>query len=354
MADFRVAVAAAARPAPTARGGAIPAALNAALRATLAYHDLLELPLTAVECWRYLLRPRMGHGTWGMGHGRPTLRDVETDLGQLVAQGAIEARHGFFFFPGRGALVEGRREKQVRSQEKWRRLRRTVFWLQATPFLRGIAATGSLAMENTKPTSDLDVLILASPNRVWTVRFFLTVLLDFFRRRRRPAGPTRDRVCLNHYLATDALAFPYRSLYTALEYARLVPVLGEDTCRAFREANRGWMEGFLVQVFPDLVTHQRTVRSAGVLRGLQRIAEALLAGPIGGLVERLLARLQRARIARAEATTAPGGRVVATAARAEFHPHSREAPLLAAFNARMDQLGLADLFGGQQDSGLTA
>lgn len=342
-------------------------ALPAAVLATLVYHDLLGLPLAAVECWRYLLRPRgeargvgsvrgrapNGAGSRGLGAGKVTLRDVETTLAELARRGASETRNGFHCVVGRLALVDDRITKQIRALEKWRRLRRIVFWLQVIPFLRGVAATGSLTFDNAKPTSDLDVLVIAAPKRVWTVRFFLTVLLDTFRLRRRPQGPTRDRVCLNHYLAADALDFPYRSLYTALEYTRLVPLLGEETCRAFRAANRPWIEEYLVQVFPDTLTHRHAVRDSVFLEGVRRLGEWLLGGWMGNTLERTLARVQRGRIARAEATTAPGGRVVATDTRAEFHPQSREVPLLQNFNRRMEALGLADHFGAQQDSGLT-
>lgn len=326
--------------------------LDAAVLATLAYHDLLDLPLTAVEVWRYLLVPKERR-TFFAEHRPPALRDIEVSLGMLVTREVLETEYGFFVFAGRRALIAGWREKHARSQEKWRRLRHIVFWLQVVPFLRGVAGTGSLAFDNAKPTSDLDVLVIAAPNRVWTVRFFLTVLLDAFRLRRRPQGVTRDRVCLNHYLAADSLSFPYRSLYTALEYARLVPLLGEEACRAFRSANRSWMEEYLLQVFPDAVRHRKAVRPSALLRSVSWMFERLLAGRLGDALERRLAHAQRARIARSETAREPKGRVVATDTRAEFHPHSREAPILASFNARMESLGLGALFGGQADSGLT-
>ncbi|TSC72599.1 MAG: hypothetical protein G01um101438_316 [Parcubacteria group bacterium Gr01-1014_38] len=340
--------------APTPRLAALPpvTVLDAAVLATLAYHDFLDLPLTAVEVWRYLLAPKEHRTLFAENHP-PALHDVEASLRALVANGVLHAEHGFFVLAGRRALIAGWPEKHARSQQKWRRLRRIVFWLQVTPFLRGVAGTGSLAFDNAKPTSDLDVFIIAAPNRVWTVRFFLTVLLDAFRLRRRPQGVTRDRVCLNHYLAADALSFPYRSLYTALEYARMVPLLGEEACWAFRAANRPWMQDFLLHVFPDAVRHRKAVRTSPLLQILPGIAEWLLAGRIGDVLERQLARLQRSRIERSETTKEPRGRVVATDTRAEFHPQSREAPILAAFNARMEALGLGALFGDQADSGLT-
>lgn len=327
--------------------------LGASLLATLAYHDLLDLPLTAVQCWRYLLRPRgPADGKASSASGTPGLRDIEQTLEGLVRVGQIDTRHGFYFFPGRGRLVDEWIAKHARSQWKWRRLRRIVRWWPLLPFLRGVAGTGSLAFDNAKVSSDLDVLVVAEQNRVWTVRFLLTVLLDLLRLRRRPLGPTRDRVCLNHYLSLDALEFPYRSLYTAMEYARLVPLLGEDVCRRFRDTNRPWMEGYLDRVFPDVSIHEKTTRTSPWLRALQHALEWPLSGSVGDALERLLARLQQTRITRGEPTRVPG-RVVATEARAEFHPHSREAPLLRAFNARMEALGLAAAFGNQEDSGLS-
>ena len=138
-----------------------------------------------------------------------------------------------------------------------------------------------------------------------------------------------------------------------MEYARLIPILGQSTCRRFRSANRTWMLQYLDQVLPDTLPHQKMIPSALFLHGSQRVFELLLLGPVGNAVERLLGSLQRVLIERGEATVAPGGRVVATEARAEFHPQSREAPLLAAFNRRMEDLGLEADFGNQKDSGLT-
>jgi predicted nucleotidyltransferase len=312
--------------------------------ATLSYHDLLDLPLTAVEVWRYLIRPR------GVDLPVPALSTVERALDDLVASGRVETMSGYFTLPQRAALIQERLDRHARAQEKWARLRRIVYWLQAVPFVRMVAGSGSLARESVREESDLDVLIVASPGRIWTVRFFVTALLDVFRLRRRPTGPTRDLVCLNHYLTLDRLELPYQSLYTAYEYARLVPLVGEDVCRRFRGANRQWMERFVLQVLPDVASHGKVVRPSRVLSALQRVGEVLLRGMLGTGLERLSGSFQSRRIARG-AEEAAAGRVVASAVHLEFHPRSHEAPLLAAFNARMDVLGLG-AFGGQKDSGL--
>ncbi len=326
----------------TADDGALPSALVA----TLAYHDLLDIPLTAVELWRYLVRPR------SVSLHAPTLLEVQRALTVLAVEGVLVTAKGYYTFPAREDLVDERIRRHARAQEKWVRLRRVAWWLQAVPFLRMVAGSGSLAREVARESSDLDVLIVAEAGRLWTVRFLVTVLLDVFRLRRRPTGPTQDLVCLNHYVAHDSLRLPYHSLYTALEYARLVPLVGEDVCRRFREANREWMEEFLVRVLPDVASHGKRVRASRVLWSIQRACEWLLDGQFGNGLERVLRSLQHRRITRSEERTEPAGRVIASDVHLEFHPRSHEGPLLAAFNARMSALGL-EMFGGQEDSGLT-
>ncbi len=318
--------------------------LQETVLATVVYHDLLSLPLTVVELWRYLLRPR------NCAFSPPTLSEVEDTVAMFVTRGSLVTEAGYVLVPGKPGRVAERLDRHALAQEKWRRLRRVAWWLQAIPFLRMVAGSGSLAREFVRDSSDLDVLVIAETGRIWTVRFLLTVLLDLCRIRRRPTGPTKDLVCLNHYLALGSLHIPYQSVYTAYEYARLVPLMGEDICAAFRSANRAWLLTYLARVFPDRVRHRKTVRTSRLLGALQRGGEGLLRGRVGDGLERALARLQMRRIARGEESLSPG-RVVATSARLEFHPHSHEAPILAAFNRRMADLGL-DRFGGQQDSGL--
>lgn len=318
--------------------------LEQAMVATLVYHDLLEMPLTAVEIWRFLLRPR------GIELSVPSLRDVQHTLSKLTVEKTLGTSHGYYTLLGREALVPQRIARHARAQEKWKRLRRIAWWLQAVPFLRMVAGSGSLARDHVRDQSDLDVLVVAETGKIWTVRFLLTLLLDTFGVRRRPTGPTNDLVCLNHYVTLDHLRLPYRSVYTAYEYARLVPLLGEDVLHRFRAANAAWMQEHLVQLVSDDAQHRYAIRPSRLLRAVQRGGESLLGGAVGTWLETVFGRLQHRRITQTHASSAPG-RIVATASHLEFHPQSREAPLTAAFNARMAERELL-AFGEQSDSGL--
>lgn len=322
-----------------------PPDIEQAILATLAYHDILNIPLTATEIWRYLFK-----GNFSVTNPCE-LDHVQQGLLLLVKNEKIQTNYGYYFFPNRLDLVEKRLKMHALAQIKWKRLRRIAWFLQAIPFLEMVAASGSLARDFTHKDSDLDVLLVTKAGRIWTVRFIVTVILDLFRLRRRPTGPTRDLVCLNHYLAEDGLALPYQSLYTALEYAHVGPLIGEKVCTRFREANRVWIEKYLARLLPDDVNNLKQVQKSAVLNTFKLLGEFLLGGATGKSLELWLGKRQKERINKNEENTSVGGRIVASPLHLEFHPHSKEAPLLKKFNLRMDEMNL-EQFGHQKDSGL--
>jgi predicted nucleotidyltransferase len=323
-----------------------PVLLRQAVLATLVYHDFLEMPLTATEVCRYLFRPKEEKLEVSV------FSEVEQSLDDLVKEKTLIFSLGYYTFPSRENLINQRIRSHAVAQTKWRRLRRIAWFLQAVPFLEMVAASGSMARELVKEDSDLDVLLVTRSGRIWMVRFIVTVALDALGLRRRPTGPTKNLICLNHYLAQDALKLPYQSLYTALEYARIIPLFGEKQCWKFRIENKEWIEKYLVSVLLDNTRHIKTVKSFFILNIIKRAGEVALSGFAGDLLEKWLGDKQKKRITRGIETSETGGRVIASAMHLEFHPHSKEAPLLKVFNEKMAQMGLVK-FGDQKDSGLS-
>lgn len=320
--------------------------LEEAVLATLSYHDLLNMPLTAVEVWRYLFR----------GRTTPCFRDcgileIEEVLNKLVGDKEIMFYRGYYSFYGNESKIEERQVLHAMSQNKWKRLRIVSWFLQSIPFLEMVAASGSLARDMAKKGSDLDVFLITKPKRIWTVRFIVTVLLDIFRLRRRPTGPTDNLVCLNHYLSCDGLELPYRSIYTALEYVRLVPLFGDNMCRNFRLANKKWIERYLVHVLSDNVKHHKTIKTSKLIAIPKNFGEFVLGGKIGDILENWLGQQQKKKIEKSGKEASSGGRIVASAMHLEFHPHSKEAPLIKLFNEHIKKIGLLG-FDEQKDSGL--
>lgn len=319
--------------------------LSRAVFATLLYHDIQDMPLTAVEVWRWMLRPSAGMRA-------VSLREIEKTLRALCAEKRILFHAGYYVLVGRKQLASERIARHIATQNKWRRLRRIAWLLQCVPFLRAAAGGGSLAREHAKRTSDLDLFVVAEDGRMWTTRLFISLLLDLFRLRRRPGGKTDNKVCLNHYVTPSGMSFSNHSVYTALEYGRLVPLIGNEYIAQFRDANRKEMERHIARVFIDHTPHRKRVPRSTVLRCIQRGGELLLSGKVGDTVERIAERLQQRRMYRGNVPARFPGRVIVAPNHVEFHPESPEAILVEEFRKRARAAGLGE-FASLPDSGLT-
>ncbi|MBI4128998.1 MAG: hypothetical protein HY460_03000 [Parcubacteria group bacterium] len=321
--------------------------LQKAILATVAYHDVIEMPMTGFEVWKYLLKKPLG------SEDLPSLGAVLDALSRLTPA-FLDCTNGFYSLKGRAHLYETRIERQKIADEKWRRVRRIVWWMQLAPFVRVVFGSGSLAFRNTRLSSDLDVLVVIEHGRIWMGRFFVTMLTGALGVRRRRFGIiAKDKICLNHYISTAGLRIPFESMYNATTYARLVPILEQEIeSKTFWDANSSWMKTYLV--YPGEWKNGenlKTLKKNFFLHSIRRFLEKLLHGAIGNTVESLTRRYQRRRIERDPWTYEHGGRVTYSDMQLEFHPDSPERGILVRYNSLLTELGLADL-AHERDSGL--
>jgi hypothetical protein len=150
------------------------------------------------------------------------------------------------------------------------------------PFVRMVAVTGALAVNNLAGRLDLDYLVITQPGRLWLCRA-LTILLVHWARLK---GVT---ICPNYFLAENSLSISERNLYTAHELAQMVPISGLDVYWKMRELN-SWTRAFLpnagglpqpAEIPSSLLSQGRS--STG--RPLWRAVEALLRTPAADWLE---------------------------------------------------------------------
>ncbi|MBI3305206.1 hypothetical protein HYZ80_02715 [Candidatus Parcubacteria bacterium] len=343
--------------------------LKDAVLATIAYHDVLELPLTRFEVERYLIRPELlgvfqggvrftkpfGHreapeGPWrSRGLARNDGSDLPQDIGvtleSLHHEKKVSCRNGFWCLPGREHVVTERIEKHKLAETKWKILQRWGRLLAYVPFVRLVLASGSLVFHNTQPGSDLDVLLVAKYGRIWTVRALSTGLLELFGQRRH-GSKIADRICFNHFLTDQTLTMPYPSLYNAMTYVRLIPLLELGvTLKHFLAAN-AWLGEYLEQVPQPNLGSWKTARRPPGSMAAQTFFEWLLSGFFGRWLEARLKQIQKRRIEADPRSFEPGGRVVADDTQLEFHPASPEGVVLADYEGRLAALGLIEGEGG--------
>lgn len=207
-------------------GADIAARLADAVVETVAYSDLFDYPLTAPEIHRYLA-------------GVPASRSAVEALlgaGRMVPQ-RLERADGFYTLPGRLAIVDIRHRRARAAAGLWAKAVAYGAQIAGLPFVRMVAVTGALAVDNSDANDDLDYLIVTEPGRLWLCRALVIGLVRLALRR-------GDVICPNYFLSERALALDSHSLYTAREVAQMVPLTGRPIYHRLRQLN-GWVESYL-------------------------------------------------------------------------------------------------------------
>jgi predicted nucleotidyltransferase len=337
------------------------ASLEKAILATLVYYDVLDRPLTGWEIFRYLVKIRQEqNSSVSSQNNKISLSDILNILENSPSlTELIDQKNGFYFLKNRSEIVKERIERQKIADQKWKKAKRVIRLLQIIPFIRLVAISGSLAMNNTKKESDIDLLIITQAGRIWTCRGLTTLFIHLIGQRRH-GSLTKDRFCLNHYLTNQSLKIPFKSLYNAQTYAHLVPIwechsqlVGSDIplYKRFQEANQ-WIGDYLVFYPISQRGYLRKIGSNQWFTFFRKCREFILDRRFGDAIEFILKKFQERRIKKDPLTYQSGGRVVFNDSQLEFHPDSPEKKVLKKYNQKMNELGLVEL-GREDDSGLT-
>lgn len=202
----------------------------------------------------------------------------EVTLERWLREGALLGRavcveRGYVSPRARPQLVDLRLAREAASLEQLRLDAPVVGAIAALPFVQMVAISGSLAHLNAVDGADLDLFVVTSPSRVWTVAVLALVLA-------RAMG-WRTRLCLNYIVSEAAMAVKPADLFSANQIIHLQPVAGESTYRAFLAANP-----FVVSHYPNFVPRS-LFGPAGVAhhQPVAAVVERALR-PVAPLVER--------------------------------------------------------------------
>ncbi len=250
---------------PTHRSGSLnidqQTALARAIVQTVAYADVFDYPLTTDEVHRYLIAHAASRGI------------VRGVLGNGKVVPSLLTRHGrYFTLAGREQAVDTRRQRAAVSAELWRRAVRYGRLLGNLPFVRMVAVTGALAMDNVAD-GDIDYLIVTEPGRLWLCRALVVSVV-------RMASLRGITLCPNYFLSERVLELEERNLFTAHEVAQMVPIVGFETYDRLRQLN-AWTAGFL----PNAAGSPRRL-SVVERNRTQRILEVPLRSRLAGPLER--------------------------------------------------------------------
>ncbi len=294
-------------------------AIASAILQTLNYADLFDYAMTPEEVCRFLI---------GVPAARAQVDAALSDHARL--DGSVARIGGFLTLPQRQALVAARARLHTAAQRQMPRARRYARWLAYLPFVRMVALTGGLAMENARD-GDIDYFIVTAPGRLWLVRGLAVALV-------RLAHRFGDRLCPNFLLTENALSIHDRNLYTAHEIVQMIPFYGFQVYRQMRALNE-WTATYLPNA--DGVAAGEAEQPLDRIGGIfKRILERALAGGIGDRIERWEMNRKIRKLSAQVSTHADAVLFSPEMCRGFLSGHGRR--VLSEFYARVEQLAMTN------------
>jgi hypothetical protein len=338
--------------------------LERQILATIAYYDILNYPLTSFEVFLYLINNRRRYCEMSLLWSIKLSEIIELLDNSEYLKKYIGQKLGFYFLrknppnpPYQGGdadIVQRRLDGRKISDGKWKKARKIYKIMRAVPFLRGILISGSLALGSVKKSSDIDIMVIAKNGRIWTVRFFLMILI-FFLGARRNEKDTKDKICLNHYITDKSLQIPFFSLYDAHLYSHLINVYDDkDNIKTFQEfqKNNSWIKNYVQNYDLSELRFSTSVKKNKTLSFIAKILEFILSGKAGDYFEKTLSKIQIAKIKKNPSFNNKDGRITISGDQLEFHPKLHEKVIIPEFNKRMKNLGLLEFTNQKESDGL--
>ena len=257
---------------------------TSAIVATVAYADIFDYPLTVEEIFRYLI---------GVKYTRTQLQLALDEL----TPSHLTLHENYYTLPARQQIVATRKKREKHAQDLWPQAMKYGCYLAQLPFVKMVAVTGSLAVNNPVPNADIDYFIVTTNQRLWLCRALTIVLVKIAQRR-------GIILCPNYFVAENALALQNHSLYSAREMAQMVPIFGFSVYKTLIAKN-SWLANYLPNATAyqpqELLAITRTEQppSTGVLK---TVSEKLLQTRVGTWLEQWEQRRKIAKFS-AESTT---------------------------------------------------
>lgn len=153
----------------------------------------------------------------------------------------LQRKDKFYFLPGRRKLLALRRRREEVTKAKEKKVERAVAPLEKIPTIRAFFLTGSVAVDNAKRGSDVDLMIVTAPQTLWLTRLVVVLFLKW-------RGVYRQ-ICPNIFLDTKHLEIKEKNLYTAHEILQ-AKCLYDKAAVAKRWLNQNnWTKSYLPDAY---------------------------------------------------------------------------------------------------------
>lgn len=196
--------------------------LSKGQKASVVYHDIFDYPLTFPETKRWMFSGSFSH--------KPSV----TKVGD------------YFVVKGSEQYIAKRKSHSAQSKRKIKIARKAAKIISNIPFVRVVALSGALAMNNASKDSDIDLLIITMENSLWITRPLVYVaLLSCGVKVRSPKDKNEeDKLCLNLWMDESQLEIDQKNVYTAHEVSQLVPLVNKHMVFEKLLSGNSWIKNY--------------------------------------------------------------------------------------------------------------
>lgn len=207
---------------------------------TLSYSDIFDYPLKLGEIHKYY--------SGASSTSKTLLRD---SLDLMVRSLQIQKKGDYYFLPGRGSIVSIRKRRSRASVPKLKIAKSAARLLKNLPTIKLIGVSGSLASRNSEKNDDIDLFLITSKNTLWLSRFFVTIILILFgKKRSRLDFIGSNKICTNMFMDEDSLSigFDRRNIFSAREARQLLVLFDRSKIYERFLFDNKWIRNFLPHI----------------------------------------------------------------------------------------------------------
>jgi hypothetical protein len=294
--------------------------------ATLAYFEIFELALSFEELQR--LMP-------GKMLEKNELENLLKSRTQLVEE------NGYFVLRGKEKLLSVRKQKNLLKEELLRKINKWKWVFEWVPFVEFVAVCNYLSFNSVEKNSDIDLLVVAKPGRIFLAKVFLTIYMHLLGVRRH-GDKVEGRFCLSFYVNENSLNFKpillKDDVYFAYWLVALLPLYGsEKIWRKIAEENK-WISGF-VDSFEERREKYSEVRAGK--SWWKNLNEWILKGLLGDFIEKNLVKYFISR--NAKRSLPENASVIVSEAMLKFHNHDKRAEFRDKWLNKLKKLSIKQL-----------
>lgn len=221
---------------------------------TVAYFDIFDFPLTALELWKFLKTDKPC-----------ALRDVVTALDAPELKSKIGKKNGFIFLAGRGEIVRLRLDRYLIAERKFKKALIAAKFLKFIPGIRMAAVSNTLAMSHARDESDIDFFIVTRPGSLWKSRLLAVAPFAILGLRPKPSK-SRDGFCFSFFVSETALDMSNLKIkpedpHLLYWLASFAPIYDPDgLIEALWDANP-WIKESLPNCWPVRLSQKREIKA---------------------------------------------------------------------------------------------